>query len=180
MARVFFALELPDDLRRQIAFLQQEIPVKPGEVKWVEKNNLHITLYFAGEVDTSRLQQLLKRAEDTATHLKPFTAVIKGIGAFPALSRPQVLWLGIEEGRTEITSMAKMLTETKDRSKKPFVPHLTMGRVRAGKKVDLKQFLQQAGDYKAGSFLVTKFCCFQSKLTPQGPIYTKIKEFFLQ
>ena len=71
MARIFFALEVPDNLRRQITQLQQEVPVNTGDIKWVEKNNLHITLYFAGEVEEAKLQILLERAENVITSCNP-------------------------------------------------------------------------------------------------------------
>jgi len=178
VARIFFALEVPDNLRRQITQLQQEVPVNTGDIKWVEKNNLHITLYFAGEVEEAKLQILLERAENVAAQLQPFKIGIRGMGAFPNVWRPQVLWLGIDEGKAEITTLAKMLAVTKGKKQKSFVPHLTIGRIRSGRKVNLKRFLQQQEDYALASYLATKFCCFQSELTPQGPIYTKIREFF--
>lgn len=179
MARIFFALEVPDNLRRQIIQLQQKVPVKAGDIKWVEENNLHLTLYFAGEVDAGTLQVLLAQAEKASAHLHPFTVTIKGMGAFPSVLQPRVLWLGIEEGRSEIASLARMLTLARDNQQKAFVPHLTIGRLRAGRKINVTSFLRQHHDHEVGSYHVTGFCCFQSRLTPQGPVYTKIREFFL-
>lgn len=154
-------------------------------IKWVERKNLHFTLKFLGDVPETDLP-LLKAACEQAARATTFDITVAGLGAFPSLSRPETIWVGVSEGTAPFAALASVLEEQIavygiPKSARPFAPHLTLGRVR-----DLRychaicDALQQAGEVVLGRQSVKAFSLIQSRLTPQGPIYTSLSHIALQ
>lgn len=180
MSRIFFALTLPEEIRANLLALRRRLALAPGAVKWVESENLHLTLYFIGDVDKSRMPQLLQRAAAAAADSLKFTVSVRGVGVFPTINRPRVLWAGVEEGQSEIIKLAHALNKSfGNTQRQSFSPHITIGRIRPGKQINIKPFLLQEAQFYAGTFKVSSFTCFASTLTRQGPVYRVIKEILL-
>ena len=96
----------------------------------------HVTLRFLGEVAPERLPDLEAKLADVARALPPFDLVLAGIGAFPNERNPRVVWIGVTEGRAEVSALAAHLATALDEGPGParaeaFVPHLTLFRVRS-------------------------------------------------
>ncbi|HEX2988868.1 MAG TPA: RNA 2',3'-cyclic phosphodiesterase, partial [Chloroflexota bacterium] len=107
------------------------------KVKWVERENLHITLKFLGATPALMVPDLREVGEALAAELEPFELQLRGVGAFPKLSRPQTIVVKTGTGADELTVLAKLLHQRLaeeallvENDKKPFVPHCTLGRVR--------------------------------------------------
>ena len=169
--RLFIGIELPERERERLVGLKEVVRVK-GKVKWVEKENLHITLLFIGEAEPDEIIKLLDGIE---SGLRRFTVKLSGISAFPGLSRPRVLWVGVEQGRREIEELHSAIYERlKDivKPEKSFIPHVTFGRVKYGK-VELKKLEIEDTE----SFVVDSFILFKSNLTPEGPVYSVVKRY---
>ncbi|MCX7795098.1 MAG: RNA 2',3'-cyclic phosphodiesterase [bacterium] len=168
--RVFIAVELPEEIKEElyklVSFLKQSI----SDVKWVEKENFHITIRFIGEVEEDGILKLEKILDDIRDKFPPFRVEIKGIGNFP-----HVLWVGIGEGSDTLKNIAyaiegSLLREGFQPADKLFSPHITLGRIKKNIKKIPKD--KEFGPY---SFIVDSITLMQSQLFSIGPVYTPIK-----
>ena len=181
--RAFIAVELPGELREEVARFQEELTSADADVKWVEPANLHLTLKFLGNILDGQLPSLTEALRQACASLSPFTLTLEGIGAFPKTTAPRVLWVGVGEGKGELEKLAGQVEEACSRmgfaaEERPFSAHLTIGRTRSTdgiarlvKKLQLAEF---RGETPAG---VGRLVLFQSTLGgPQGPAYSPLAE----
>jgi len=181
--RAFVAIPLNEESHNDLARLQDRLRRSRSDVKWVSPTNIHITLKFLGEIDDNQAAAITSLLSEIAKRHGSFNLHINGIGAFPRLAYPKVLWAGIDEGADEVKnlqgevelSMCGLGFEKEDRT---FSPHLTLGRVRSLKnKAKLVTALESEKGFAAQTKVcVDKMMLLQSTLTPQGPIYSPIKE----
>ncbi len=179
MARLFFAIIPPRAVRERLAAAQLRLDLVPGAVKWVEQENLHLTLLFIGETPQERLAGLSAAAEKTAGEVTAFTVEIAGLNAFPGRNRPRVIFAGVGRGERELHFLAGRLAFNLGiRPDKPFRAHFTLGRVRDGRQAP--PLPEAAPEILVSSvFPVESFYCLESTLTPRGPVYKKRAEFIL-
>ena len=100
MPRLFIAIDLPEEIKEEMSHLCTGLP----GARWVPDEQLHLTLRFIGEVDHSLVAELYSRLEEVKH--KPFPLHIKGLGVFPNLSKPRVLWVGLKK-RTALVELRK-------------------------------------------------------------------------
>lgn len=180
--RAFIAVELSETARGAVARLQDALRPAGADVKWVEPQNLHLTLKFLGEAEEPRLPELTQVLESAASHLSPFTFSLEGVGAFPRLEYPRIVWTGIQEGKESLVALANQLEEACGRcgfspEERPFSPHLTIGRVRSGKRLAfLVQQLRETTFQTAAPVPAEKIVLFQSILSPRGATYSPLRE----
>ncbi|BCU68667.1 2'-5' RNA ligase [Sulfolobales archaeon HS-7] len=176
--RVFVGIPINQDSK--ISSLLGEIS-QVGEVKLVELDNIHLTLLFIGEKPDHLAKELIKACRTVA--FKSFEVSLKGIGVFPNLSRPRVIWIGVEKGKGElilirnklIANLAKIGIKPDDES--DFSPHITLARVRGGVNIGkLTEIIERYSDYTFLTFNVNSFFVFKSTLTKNGPIYEELSE----
>jgi RNA 2',3'-cyclic 3'-phosphodiesterase len=186
--RAFIAIELPKDVKVELAKLQDELKKSGADVKWVEPDNIHLTLKFLGEIDDKKLDGTYKAMEDAAKEKKLFRMRISSLGAFPKINFPRVIWVGVDKGDAQAKEIAKQLEEKIQKigipkEDRPFSSHITIGRLRSGQNKDklVEELNKLAGTYgkEALEFDVQKITLFKSTLTPKGPIYEAIKEVAL-
>jgi 2'-5' RNA ligase len=134
--RLFVAVNLPEAQRR--AAHEATAPLRHGElpVKWVAAAALHLTLKFLGEVAAERAESIGTALDAAVSGARPFEVGLGGIGAFPSLARPRVVWLGIERHPA-----LELLANDVERALqpfgfeaelRPFQPHITLGRAKQG------------------------------------------------
>ena len=92
--RTFVAVEMPENIRRQFGEVESRLMKADAHVKWVEPHHIHITMKFLGEIDEDRLVDVFRGVEEGVRGLGPFEASLAGLGAFPNLKRPRVVWVG--------------------------------------------------------------------------------------
>ncbi|MBN2335209.1 RNA 2',3'-cyclic phosphodiesterase [Candidatus Bathyarchaeota archaeon] len=179
--RCFVAVECSSDkLATRFQEARRRLESTQGDVKFVEPENIHLTLKFLGEIEQSRVDEAVEAVKSTS--FKPFTVMIEGVGAFPNLRRPRVVWAGITEGVTEFVEIWKStdLRLSKlgfERERRGFSPHITIGRVRSGRNRDrLAEEIAALGDFEFGRLQVDRIKLKRSVLTPQGPIYSTLAE----
>lgn len=197
MIRTFLAVELSEDLRKQIATVQQDLLSQLGGVSskavriaWVQPASIHLTLRFLGDTDEQLLDPM-REAMATIKRSHPTIQIpIDRLQAFPNLRQPRVLWVGPSEQWLK-SNAAKQLTSlhrevesccrslgfvTED---KPFTPHLTVARIKAGDR-EVGQRITQSGvcdrELSVGVITVGPLVLMKSKLRPTGPVYTKLWE----
>jgi 2'-5' RNA ligase len=183
--RTFIAIDLDESLKRALETLAGELKPLARSVRWVGAAGMHLTLKFLGEISEADEARISSVLEETAPRHRVFSLALEGTGTFPPGRRePRVLWVGVvrvppllalqEDVEKE---MAKLGFE---REKRPFQPHLTLGRVKSPSRLDpLVQELRKHQDQRFGEMSVQRFMFFQSTLQPSGAEYTVLKEFRL-
>lgn len=184
LIRAFVGISIDAELRRALAGLQQRLETNAGSppVRWAPPDQLHLTLKFLGNVPVERLDEL-KRALDTAcAGASAFSLSIRGVGCFPSVQRPHVIWAGIEGD----VAALEQLQERIERAASPFGshsedrkfhPHLTIGRVKsqshARDRRRLSQAIRGSATESLGEWRVAQVDLVQSQLSPQGSLYTR-------
>lgn len=137
MLRLFFAVPVPDHARARVAELIERVQASVGDgtarIRWVSVDGLHLTLRFLGPTPEDRVPSLRAGADSLASTDAPFEVVLSGGGAFPSVSRPRSLWVGVGEGADRLATLAEGLTAAAGEcglvlDTRPFTPHLTIAR----------------------------------------------------
>lgn len=153
-----------------------------NSVKWVKPENIHITLLFLGEIEFGEGEAIKKIVGNGLSGFKPFHVTVKGIGGFPSLNAPRVLYLPVTEGTEQCSSLyaavSKLCAPFVKKEKRKFTPHCTIGRIRKGKKCTTAD-ISALPDYPPTSFTVGEIIMYQSVLQPDGPVYNAFAEFKL-
>ena len=97
--RTFLAIDLGKKIRDRLVSFQENLAAAAPDVKWVEPDNMHITLFFLGEVDQREIIDICRAAQKAIVEMRSFTVSIEGTGCFPNMRRPHVLWVGVGKGR---------------------------------------------------------------------------------
>jgi RNA 2',3'-cyclic 3'-phosphodiesterase len=179
--RSFLALALPREARAHAETLLAELRGRlgTGAVKWVVPENLHVTLRFLGDLDPQRLARARETTRLLDGAFAPTASGWKEIGAFPSPRRAQVLWLGLADGEERLHRLALEVNERLadaglGRPDKPFVAHVTLGRVRRDRRVDWIAASDRL-TIPAAAFSIQTIVLFKSRLTPAGPEYTPLE-----
>ncbi len=186
--RAFIAIELPERIKDFLSRIQGQLKSAGADVKWVEPQNIHLTLKFLGEINEERLVRSAQILEEITRGKNSFQIRLSSVGAFPKISSPRVVWVGIDKGDSETKEIARALEEAIEKigiskEDRPFSSHITIGRARSSLNRDkLVVILNKLADNLGGEspeFTVTKIALFKSTLTPKGPIYEALKEAIL-
>jgi len=128
------ALLLSNETKRRLAQVTAELKLTGADVKWVEEDNFHITLFFFGDITPDTCDAIIGRMPEMTAGFLPITLRLEKMGAFPNLRKPRVIWAGVEEGGREIISVHRRVLEIVEslgfKEDKKFSPHVTVGRVR--------------------------------------------------
>lgn len=181
MARLFIAIDLPQNCKNSALRFIDELNL--SGLKRVAPELLHITLKFLGEVrekDVSAICNALAEIKCSAIEI-----TVKGVGAFPSLKKPRVIWIGTEGDFTVLpnaieAALAKLGFE---REKREFTAHITVARVKQYQQLDLnklQEVVKQFENFEFCRFNASKYALKQSTLTPMGPIYQTLREFKLE
>ena len=91
--RTFIAIELPSEVKTLLDNVQQGLKALPLKAKWVRTQNIHLTLKFLGNIDPANIEDIGRAMADAAGDCAPLTLTVGGIGFFPGVKRPRVVWL---------------------------------------------------------------------------------------
>ena len=184
--RTFVAVEVAEPVRRAAAKLIKKLDAAAADVKWVEPQNMHLTLKFLGDVSLKETARVCQAVQKAAAEVEPFELAFEGVGAFPNPYRPRTIWIGArsEDSAADQSNedpMTLLHKETEHRLAKlgfrkdsrRFQSHLTIGRVRrAGPgTADLAKLLEGNADIPFGKMLVEELVVFSSVLSREGPTY---------
>jgi len=186
LVRLFIAVEVEDAkvLREILRFRDQILTcAKGGGIKAVEDENIHLTIRFIGEVPEDLLPSI-ENCLKLCSSVSEFKMVIKGAGVFPDLSKPRVVWVGIEEGVNELRQLRRIidgcLRNIVSPERQEFVPHITVARIKGNvDKVCLMSLINENKDTVFGEYIVTSVKLKRSILRPQGPLYIDLKSIKL-
>ena len=181
--RAFIAIDLNDEVREGLVRAQKRIGNKAAKIKFVEPENLHVTLKFLGEIDETMAEEVKKALAEIAKKHRKHRVRVKGIGVFPNPNYVRVIWAGIENDggikaiAADVDREMHRLGFRKDRD---FVAHVTIGRVKFIRdKLELAMALKDLANEGFGEFDVEAIELKRSTLTPKGPIYETVAKFKL-
>ena len=182
-ARLFIAVELPEETKRELSHVQEGLKRACGycPARWVAPDSIHLTLSFLGDVPILKIDGIKDALTQVGADFKTFDLSLDGVGAFPNLERPHVVWVGLGGDTGKLSSMQKKLEGLLallgfNLENRPFSPHLTLARVRdEASPADKKRLGQAIGSTTCRDdclFSVHEISLIKSYLTPAGPVYT--------
>jgi len=179
--RTFIAIELPEDIKKKIEQLQAPLKKTDAFVSWVKPKNIHVTLKFLGEVSEEKIGAVFSATEKALEGARKFTMNLQGMGGFPDLKRPRVIWVGTGSGEKELSRMAERIEQEMEKigfpkEKRKFSPHFTIGRVKSQKNIEGLLRLVKSSDFQTDEIQVEEVVVMKSQLHPAGAIYTPLKK----
>jgi 2'-5' RNA ligase len=177
--RAFVAVFPPLEVRRE-ALTWARRRSSDDRVRWTRPENVHLTLKFLGDVRAEALDEIRAALEEVCAQHAPFDAALAKLGAFPSARRARILWIGVGAGFDPLRSLAADFDDALtplgfEREKRPYVPHLTLGRAR-GRPLHLD--LLSDGQEGTG-FRVERAELTESRLTAEGATYKTVGDFTL-
>ncbi len=179
--RSFIAFDIEDEsVINNLYTVQNMLSNSGASLRMVKPENIHVTMRFLGNISPVMVEKIHEMIEKIV--FSPFDIEIKGLGVFPNLRRISVVWAGIRRGTEELRNIFYQLEPNLEAlgfqpDDKGFSPHLTMARVRLSlNKVELINLVKDLENYEFGLIKAKCLRLKRSVLTPQGPIYSVLKE----
>jgi 2'-5' RNA ligase len=180
--RAFIALELPQEIKQELAKNQQKLQKTGLQARWVKPELSHLTLAFLGSITPEKKEKVIQILDEAGKQAHPFLLYLQKINAFPNLIRPRIIFIDLGGDLKKLNLLAKLIRQGLKMEKiffdeKPFVSHITLGRIKG--KQNLKNIINQLKPEKR-RFLADKISFMESTSTPSGPIYRPLKSVFLR
>jgi 2'-5' RNA ligase len=186
MTRAFVALCLDEPTRAAVTAQIEQLRPLSRAVAWVPSQNLHLTLQFLGEQPDARLADAVDALEEAAAARAPFAIALHGLGAFPGMASPRILWVGVAEGALDVRALqSRVETRLQRRAfagdSRPWHPHLTIGRVfdprrwRRDSGPALHEAIARAAVLGFGTLPVVRIALMRSDLSPSGARYSVLR-----
>jgi len=181
--RSFIAVNLNPEIKEYLTSLQANLNVPETKIKWVEKNNLHLTMKFLGDISLEQTELVKSIIKEISTRHSPFiTKLSSTVGTFPTYKMPRIIWVGIKEGANQLYELydsieAMLYKKDFPKENKEFSSHITIGRVKFIR--DKTNFIQILKRIEVNNFTqeVDSIDLMESELTPNGPIYNITAKF---
>ena|SRR5438132_1342182 len=177
--RTFIAIPLESSIRDRLLALQSQLAEPAPDVKWVEAENLHLTLLFLGEVEDREIHSVCRVVSQACALQPAFPMSIEKAGSFGNPRRPRTLWVGVGAGAAEVCALHDALESPLlelgcyRREERAYAPHLTIGRVRSDRPNDaLAKLLARHATWQGGQMTVREVHVMSSELERDGPRYT--------
>ena len=183
--RCFIAISLPEELKAKISGIQEKLKAAGADVSWTRPEGMHLTLKFFGEIEDKRIPKIEKALDAVVDGIPTFTLSVSGMGTFPDMRRPRVIWIGLKEDGGNLLRLQKGVEEDLKKTGFPsedrrFTPHITLGRIRSNKNTDkLLRLIEEEKVEELGSFDVSEVHLIKSELKPAGAEYTELYSIIL-
>lgn len=179
--RIFCAIELPADLRARLQDHVRQLRAEVPDVaaSWTRIENVHLTLKFFGNVAVKRIEKISAAVSSVIKQFSTFEIEIGCTGVFPKASRPQVLWIGVNDPSGKLAELQHLL-ETEfavagfEKEGRAFNPHLTIARIRRPEGARQLAEAHLRTEFKPQQLKIHELIVFRSELSPQGSKYTSI------
>jgi 2'-5' RNA ligase len=201
------AFDLPAEVIDDLAGIQKTIAAGGVKIGWVAPQNIHLTVKFLGEISPEAVQKALAAAEQavkryrghfyldprvkpggdagSGTRGAPMRMTARGIGVFPDMNRPRVLWAGLSGDLRSLVDFHGILDENLfsagfGKEKRRFTAHVTLGRIKRA--VDVRQLaavMAPCLDFQSKPFCIDRLMVYKSDLTAAGPVYSRLAAFVL-
>ncbi len=185
MTRAFVALLLEEPTRAAVTAEIERLRPFSRAVAWVPPQNLHLTLKFLGEQTDAGLAEAVSALGEAAAGRSPFALALHGLGAFPGMERPRILWVGVADGALEVCALQSRVEAALDRrgftrESRPWHAHLTIGRVFDPRRWQrdtspaLREAIARAAAMGFGTLPVARITLMRSDLGPSGARYSEL------
>lgn len=183
--RSFVAIELPDEIKTALADVQGELKAQapPKAVRWTRPEAIHLTLQFLGDVAPGKVDPIADALRGVCDDGAPFRFDLKGLGVFPGLGRPRVVWVGVAEPTGALIALQGGVSQALvplgfEPEKRAFSPHLTIGRAsrHASRRelTEVGEIVTRSEVGTLGQMSVEHVTLMKSDLKPSGAVYTPL------
>lgn len=183
--RLFFAIDFTEAVKNALASAIRAIPVKNPPWRWISSDNIHVTLKFLGETGEDQVDSLVECANGVAGVFAPFEITLGGLGGFPDLKNPRVLFYRIDNGVEPLAALATRLADALDArfgiepDRRPFKAHATVARIKTRIPEGIVKKLTAVPGLEGVHQQVDRMVLVQSRLSSQGARYQCLKAFAL-
>jgi RNA 2',3'-cyclic 3'-phosphodiesterase len=185
MTRAFVAVLLDEATRSAVADEIERLRPLSKAVAWVPAENLHLTLKFLGEQTDTRLAEAALAIDEAADTVQRFRLALHGVGGFPGMERPRIVWVGMAEGALSLRTLQSRVEATLGQrafspDTRPWHPHLTIGRVfdprrwRRDTSPALHAAIARMGTMNFGTLEVSRVSLMRSDLHRSGARYSEL------
>jgi 2'-5' RNA ligase len=180
--RLFFALDTPGRIRARITPLRQALQDSGADVKWEPPEKLHCTVRFLGDTNPDLLDLLKEKASTLAATTPVLLIRYSGLGCFPSLQDPRVVWVGMEDPEGTLAALHRTLDSALtilgiEPERQAFHPHLTLGRIRGRRNLGHLIRLLESLTLENEPAPLTELLLVKSDLHPSGSVYTTLQAF---
>jgi len=185
MKRLFAAVKIQPDNAFRVQFHHLQRQLQHERIKWVEEQNIHITLKFFGETPEEKIPAIKRVLDKVAEDTRSFSISLGGLGIFGSSYDPRVIWVGVEPF-TELSALMKTLREKMgiigfEPDRQNLVPHLTLGRIKfLNNKTLFQQAIDQNRKISSQEIKIDCLILFESILKKEGPEYRTLHTFQLK
>jgi RNA 2',3'-cyclic 3'-phosphodiesterase len=178
--RTFIAIEIPDEIKKEMAKVQDELKRSGADAGWTRPEGIHLTLKFLGEVPEAKIEEIKKALVQAAETTSRFRLKIAGAGTFPNPKNPRVVWLGVSGDIDKLSALQgsvekSMMAMGFDREERAFSPHLTLARIKFLRpQYSWQKAIDSIKDIRLAEFDVDYVNLMKSDIKPSGAVYTKI------
>jgi RNA 2',3'-cyclic 3'-phosphodiesterase len=189
--RTFVAVELPEDVKQALTSAQEGLRAHMGRaanaIRWTRPEGIHLTLQFLGDVAEASIPEIVKALQTASMGSRHVSLALGGLGVFPNLRRPRVLWAGLDGTPEAVKGLQRLhravsegLTPLGFKPDKGFDPHLTLGRVRDSVRPNELAAISDVISTQANSLVprlalqIDAISLMKSDLQPGGSIYTRL------
>jgi RNA 2',3'-cyclic 3'-phosphodiesterase len=178
--RTFIAIDIPQEIKMELDKVIAEFRPQAPDIRWVRAANLHLTLRFLGDIPKDSVSGLADEIAKNTDGFGPFHISLAGLGGFPNLKKPRVIWVGGGNGTDRLYELAPRIEKACvdsgfGKADKPFSSHLTIGRAKFPKGHDKLVAMIESKKFESPIFEVDQVVIFKSDLQPAGPKYTRLE-----
>jgi len=178
--RAFVGVRIDPKMTQKISEVQSQLKRSLTGIRWVVQENLHFTLKFLGAVEEEKITSIIETVGRAVCAVQPFSLAAGGIGVFPDIRKPRVLWVGLEaQGLQTLSQEVEAALEPLGfvPEKRGFKPHLTIGRWRnfTANAQRLREEIDHWKNQDFGQSTVEDVVIFQSILKPNGAVYSPLQ-----
>jgi len=180
--RTFIALELPPSVISLLEKVQEDLKSMRLRAKWVRPENIHLTLKFLGNINPGDIDKIGGAMMDAVEDFAAIDLVAGGVGVFPGIKRPRVIWVGLGGQIQLLFAVQRVLEENLaalgfKKEKRPFKGHLTLGRFK--QTVDpntIRQIIREYANLYSEEFTARRIILYKSDLKPTGAVYSQLQQ----
>ena len=174
-------MTLPDRVVTAIRHAQEKLARHHPNIRWVNPENIHLTLKFLGDIEPTRIDDIAAAVRRTAVPRAPFFLTAKGVGVFPNIKRARVIWIGVAGQVTELIELQQDMTRRLSAigfptERRRFSGHLTLGRTKGA--IDTGRLMKALDDirsFESEAFRIDRITIYRSELQASGAIYTALQ-----
>ncbi|TEU04748.1 MAG: RNA 2',3'-cyclic phosphodiesterase [Dehalococcoidia bacterium] len=188
--RAFIAIELPDPVKDSLSSLEDRLrPAEHPYVKWVDPQGIHLTLKFLGNIAPDQVPRIIEAITLASQGTSPLKLQIGGLGAFPNLQRPRVIWVAVTGEVDPLIALQRGMDQALVPlgfaiERRPFSPHLTLGRLRERASLvernSIGKLVMATKSEGSPAQEVKQISLMRSTLTPSGAIYSRLASIELK